>query len=287
MARITPDFPNYFVPWDPLKLTDKIDGGHRARRNLVNFPLFRAYRRKLFWSSMTDNGLGLYYGDYRQVTTMITNMIKYARKNFLGAMSINYYDFSGDRKTLLEPYMKDYFFKYVPYERKFPQFLRDLLEHRGKIRNMTQDVGRTEAPNKLIEIIMIDLSESMVEDLNKFKKAFLELLLNSSNERLHLFLLSEYAGNIDPEIIGSTSQNFFIGDENSDYVRNDLCADWKIKRNSIDQEVIGFGITGLEENYLTPIHNLKYTLSAWRKEYNEILDEEEELYRRFLEDLEG
>ena len=286
--RVVPDFESYFLPWDPLQLTTETDGGHRAYRNAVNISLFRTFRRKVWWSASLDNGLAVFYDSYDQVVTLMDAVVNQTWKHCRESVGIYYYNFGNKQGERFNDFAKQYYnFMYVPFEKSWEIFLQSLRQHQKYMLQKNEDAGVVEAPNKIIELMFIDLPERYWVEVNNNIQQFLSILPKLADLRIFPCFLTPFAEYVHPDLIAALSQTFFLGVKNQKYVREVLCPNWGMFKNSIGQVVIGFGILSLDAYKLTPIHPLKYTKSGWLKKKQQDLEDEDALYKKFLEQLEG
>lgn len=277
----------YYHPWDPLQLSDEIDSGARVRRNSVNFELFRTFRRKVMWTALAHKNAVFFLDEPSESISYVRLLLEQAKKDPIGSVTLAWYAFNDDyEEELLQVDDENPEFTYHPYSDSIEHFLTSLIEHRAEIRRKTAEEGLLEAPNKMNQIILFQVGEKELEDLRSpvRLKMFKSLLEDSGNSRIYLFPFFGDAREVPRTLFKSLDQYFFVGDNNSEFARNELYPDWEVTANSFAQLLIGYGVSSPEEK-LVSLHHRKFVESSWSVKNRESIKTEENLYREYLESL--
>lgn len=278
----------YYYPWNPLQLSTSVDSGARVRKNSVNFETFRTYRMKIIWSALLNKNAAYFLSEGCSMLEHIELLCTQASKTPLGSVTISFYDFTGEHEEDLLPLDEDYsFFTYHPYKDSLEHFLTNLIDHRSEVRIQTRELELLEAPNKMNQIIMFVVGESLLAELKSPLRLqmFKSLLENSADERIYLFPFFTRVREVPESLFKSFSHCYFLGEDFGEYAREELYPEWRVSRNSFAQELVGYGVVS-EEEKLYALHNWKYTESEWEKNRKQAISDEEELYREYLKSLE-
>lgn len=287
----------YYIPWDSLQLSERIDSGKRITKHDIEIPLFRlGYRRqKLAWVGSWDNHV-LYFNPVREERyEFIEYLVTFTEKHWRGQFDFAFYDFDGTWNTeMLAMDDKYYNMTYHPFEESFEHFLDSILKHNAVIDdNLAKaPIKRIEPANKELQVLIVDLTIEQLKEINsdytlisKLKNVLRKCIKN----RIYLLLMTEEARLFPRELLPhheltDFSHILFMHDVNWRWARDVGYPRWPVRHNDRKQRVIGYGISEKKPG-LIPLHSLKYTMSDQAARNKEKKENVEALYREFLASL--
>lgn len=264
-----------------------IDGAHRALKNDVVFKLFRIYKRKVVWSPFALKNGGIFYNDnIQQKEAFIELMAKQSQK-ISNSVDIHYFDLY---KTPHQQYKiwDDLYnpFHYHHYTKGIQDIAKNLVLLRQNIRIQSQSQGYVEPPNRKINIVLLDLDEKSMQVMknNKFSTLMTNLLTQSLNERLFVFLICPDATELSREILDIIDWGIFMGEKNALLCRKVLYPGLTDGFYSINQETIGIFHTKIFQR-LFAVYPLKFTPSEFYIRQQQEFDKQNEIYNKYLATL--
>ena len=284
----------HYLVWDPLQLREGIRGAAVVRRSAVNFHLYRVFRGKVEWRCMERESVIVLHGEDREPTEFIARLARQSRLGkFSEGLDLEFYDFihpgeesrHGESALALDD--KISYLRYHPYEDNLESFVDKLLEHRRSIRDEVKKSGGGEPTKKRLQFIFAALGPHEVDELAS--KPLLQvkvesLAKNSSMERIHLFLFASQVSNFPPKVVAAFDMQFFLGEEAQRLCMERIHRDVEPKGESVYQLRIGCYYDSTTGD-ITPIHNLRYTPSAWLLARDRERESAEAQYRKILEEL--
>jgi hypothetical protein len=239
------------------------------------------------WTALQDKNIGLFADDRALIEELVSILVQDSMKRFSDSARIAFYDFDGSwKETMLPIDNRNKNFTYHPFKEDLHFFLERVEEHKKLICENTVGV---EAPNKVLQFLCVPISSVIVKSLAEDQKT-LELLrtflTESYHERVYPVLLIENLTAFPRFLLQDFSQVFYMGENNMKLVSDVYFKDWAITKSSITQELIGFGAIGHgKSKELISLHHRSYELSEWGKVFFDALEEEEQMYREFLDSL--
>lgn len=273
-----------YLPWDPLQLSEKIDSGRRVRKNHVSFRPFRAFKKQLLWSALTDLNFAC-ITDKEDLRRHYLAQLLPALSPLQESISVSCYSLGDTFEEELTGYDDAYaFVTYHSYGESLSHLLTQLLAHRKTIRNKTAEVSSLEAENKELQFIFLFLTAEQTASMLSqplMKNMLTSLLQESGKERMYICLFAPPVEAMGRSFLDDFSQVYFLGQEASARAHEVLYPEWPVTANSYSQELVGFGIFTPREE-LVSLHWPTFTLSEWGEDFRAKRQEEEELYREFL-----
>lgn len=275
-----------FYEWDRLRLDRSYTPGNIVAKGTVGFEVFRTYAKKVFWNAMMHKNMGLFYGDLASQRDSFFEAFAKQSHKVQNAVAIDLYDFTGDLEEIGENLEESYsLFNYHHYLKNFVQFLEDVVLFREEIRQSARKEGLLEANNRRIQIIFVNFDDKVLSLLNNASvyKIVEDLLLNSVKERIVFAPVVSDAKSLSPQLHKLLDWGVYLGSSNDDFI-HDLYPDRDDWYYSKRQKIIGSLFDKYSEKFMV-LHPLKFTASELYRDLEKRYDEEDELYKKFLESL--
>ena len=162
--------------------------------------------------------------------------------------------------------------------------LNDVQALRGSIRKLARQAGALDA-NRRFTLLLLDLSSKDLADLKasvSLQKELIDVLTNSEQERIYVFLMSERARDI-PELVHRTLDwSVFLGEDNSRIAQ----AIFRLPEEIYNEKRQFLGLLRKKgEESLIPLHDLIFNPSEWKLLRDEYAEVEEQAYEKFLQSL--
>ena len=268
------DVDNFFLPWDPLQLSDAVNSGRRVRKDHVAIPLCTTNTGAVRWTPYDRDNMGFAVSDMDEVCSVVSEI--FLRGIFhQDSLNVMFYDFGGVVSSFEWP--KQPWFHYVPCEFSRERFLRQLGHHVDVIKSKTDGV---EPPNKSCDFIVFPV----VSPLSTLDIKMMTWLLHRPRQRIYLcpfFICTEGM----EELVKRFSVFLFLGRENMDWAAYDVFPSAVIKDFKWDRKLIGLlfddHISYLQHAYRYGINELS-DLGVQRVQQ---IEDHKTMYEQFLESL--
>lgn len=282
-----PGLPRYYHPFDPLQLGEEVDGSHRANKQSISIPLFRARKRKIIWSPLSYKNLLCFYDREANLKYFMQQMSKKAKK-LEESCSIDIYNFDNTIHSKWIRELDDEYkiIKQHPFENTLEFFIQELIKYKNNVKVNTKALNVLESPNRVTYTICLFLTEEHVETIinSKNRDVFFKLLNESVSERINIMIFVKKAKRIPAWFIEKFDLKIFLSNDNFNYAKNHLYPDYYLVRPLSNQKLWGCATINNKKELIT-IHPYKYTLSERTKQQQKQLNDEHEQYKKYLESL--
>lgn len=265
---------DFFLPWDPLQLSDAVNSGRRVRKDHVAIPLCTTNTGAVRWTPYDRDNMGFAVSDMEEVCSVVSEI--FLRGIFhQDSLNVMFYDFGGVVSSFEWP--KQPWFHYVPYEFSRERFLRQLGHHVDVVKSKTDGV---EPPNKPCDFIVFPV----VSLLSSLEMKMMTWLLHRPRQRIYLcpfFVCTEGM----EELVKQFSVFLFLGRENMDWAAYDVFPSAVIRDFKWDRKLIGLlfddHMPHLQHAYRYGINELS-DLGVQRVQQ---IEDHKTMYEQFLESL--
>lgn len=273
--------------WDPLQLSSSIDSGARVVKQSVFFNLFRTYRYKVTWNPISYENFGIFYGTRPDQKMSIVESIAKNSEKFHQSVNISLFSFNDNNaKRWIELEQKHPSFFYHPFPRSLSFFLTELLNFKKAIEEKSKLNKVIEPTNKVLHLVLLDLSEDEVDELKQHSGAFLlfkQLLVDLYYQRIYIGFFAKNAQDFDKDFHKLLDFSAYLGTDNDSYCR-DIHSGIEENEYSRRQILIGTGWDKVSQKLIN-LHPLDFTPNEAFIQAEEKFKEEDEAYMRFLQSL--
>lgn len=305
-------------PWEVgfgLGLSDDVDQCKPVQRLICLFDFYRTYRGSFAWSAMYNNNAAFFVdNDVKNISVVFEQMVKrlkqrhgvkvkldnkvgkqflFKDKNYVDSVEIVFYDFYGAFKKMADVFVNDEWgkecFRYVHYSGGFEKFVNEFIVLRDSLRGKARDVGKVEFNTRKIVFPVFFVSDADVALLRRksFFEDFVSFFSDSTFERFYPVLIANDASVLPEDFFDFVEWSAFLGEDNLSYANDVLYPDFKIGRESLYQDLIGYGYTRFndESKVLVPLYPRKFTPNDFFLGLDKAFRDEDAAYEAYLDSL--
>lgn len=276
-----------YYPWDPLQLTDDIDGGWRANPYDVSFKIFSSLHKHVKVYNVYDISLStMFYGNNEEYLRLIRKISRLSHE--LTNFNVNIYDLAQNNDFTKESLIvekKNYGVKYIKYPENMLEFFKEYEKFVTSLQTKYNEIGKQNFRNKKIHLSIIHVDPNQLKILKEDPgfSTILENITNKTHLRVHLIILTkDYTFDCPSQLLRKSDWVSFVNEDNIKSAEKF----YGKERNAESIYERLYGVVKYKNDELNSIHRLKRQGTEYKASFMKELRDSDNAYKEFLAKIE-